>query len=148
MSFVIVLSTGKRLRPALLLLPGTIGLVDVDLSASLCRVTQVELFYLLRLDDNDSEVLSCDRVLQILDLCAESQVLLIIRLRSRTTRWGCLERTFRNVSDLKPQCQNVHQAYLSNQASCFQSEQSIPYSKTTLPAYPHPQFSCDCPTRS
>jgi hypothetical protein len=87
----LVFLTKKHLRPALLLLPGTIGLVDVDLSASLCRVTEIKLFHFFRLDDNDSEVLSRDRVIQILDLCAKSQVLLIIRLRSRTTGWRCLE---------------------------------------------------------
>jgi hypothetical protein len=70
----------RRLRPALLLLPGAIGLVGVDLSACLCRVAEVELFHLFRLDDDDSEVLSRNRVIQIFDFCAESQVLLIVRL--------------------------------------------------------------------
>jgi hypothetical protein len=83
----------RRLRPALLLLPGSIGLVDVDLSAGLCRVAEVELFHLFGLDDDDSEVLSRNRVIQILDLCAESQILLIVRLRSGTAGRGCLERS-------------------------------------------------------
>ena len=81
----------RRLRPALLLLPGSIGLVGIDLSAGLCRVAEVELFHLFGLDDDDSEVLSCDRVIQVLNFCAESQVLVIVRLGSGTARWGCLE---------------------------------------------------------
>jgi hypothetical protein len=70
-------------------------LVDVDLSAGLCGIAEVKLFYLFGLDDNDSEVLSRDRVIQILDLCAKSQVLLIVGLRSGTAGWGCLERTLK-----------------------------------------------------
>lgn len=86
---------GRHLRPALLLLPGSISLVDVDLSACLCRVAEIELLDFLGLDDDDSEVLSCHRIVQVLDLCAESQVLVIIGLGCGTARWGCLERTLK-----------------------------------------------------
>lgn len=97
--FIILCLTRRRLGPALLLLPGSVGLVDVDLSAGLCRIAEVKLFHLFGLDDNDSKVLSCDRVVQVLDFCAESQVLVIVGLRSGTARWGRLERTLMaNVS--------------------------------------------------
>jgi hypothetical protein len=51
------------------------------------------LLNFLGLDDDDSEVLSCDGVVQVLDLCAQSQVLVIVGFRCGTARWGCLERT-------------------------------------------------------
>ena len=80
-------------RPALLLLPGTVGLVDVDLSACLCGVAEVELLNLLGFDDDNSKVLSCDGVVEVLNLGAESQVLVVVGLRGRFAGRGCLERT-------------------------------------------------------
>jgi hypothetical protein len=80
------------LRPTLLLLPATVSLdIGVDLSTSLCRVTDIKLLNLLGLDDDDSKVLSCNRVVEIVDFGAESQVLVIIGLRGWFTWWWCLE---------------------------------------------------------
>lgn len=64
----------------------------VDLSPGRGRVTQVDGFHFLRLDDDDAEIRPRHRVFQILNLCSCGEVLVVVRLVYRLAWRRVLER--------------------------------------------------------
>ena len=80
------------LWPALLVLPLAGGIViGIDLSPCGGWVTKVQTLDDFWFDDYHAEVLPRDWVFQILDLCAELEVLVVIWCISPCSWWWCPE---------------------------------------------------------
>lgn len=80
------------LRPQLFVLPFASGVHEgIVLPSGGGWVIKIELLHLLRLDDYDAEVLPCHWIVQVLNLRAKLQVLVIIGLVRTLTWWRCSE---------------------------------------------------------
>lgn len=72
----------------------------VDLSARLAWVGEVNTFDFLRLDDDNTEVLACNGIFEVLDFAAELQVLVIVWCGGWLSWRWCSEGACVNVSML------------------------------------------------
>jgi len=82
-----------RSGPKFFVLPVSRGVVErVQLPASGLRIAEVELLHLLWLDHHNAEVLPCDGVMQVFDLLAQFEVLVVIWFRRLLTRRRASER--------------------------------------------------------